>query len=181
MIFRKILPSTKNCVFWLKKIVFVDSSVNCRFASIVLFMLQISDAKNSPKKIQAFWFYCKNSWPRYFSVKSKNEILKVYQRITCIIQNLDNCGVLVFNCYLPELSSHRYSVIFSEDSEIFAFSAMFRAVPAEFNFDISELNWFSEEHFWTSLIQRWTLLASSKQAKAMKSAEKGVSSIIDVE
>ena len=37
----------------------------------------------------------------------------------------------------PRLSSHRYSVIFSADSEIFAFSAMFRAVAADFNFDIS--------------------------------------------
>ena len=35
---------------------------------------------------------------------------------------------------IPGLSSHRYSVIFSADSEIFAFSAMFRAEPADFNF-----------------------------------------------
>ena len=35
------------------------------------------------------------------------------------------------------LSSHRYSVIFSADSDIFAFSTMFRAEPADFNFDIS--------------------------------------------
>ena len=40
----------------------------------------------------------------------------------------------------PGLSSHRYSVIFSADSEIFAFSAMFRAEPADFNFDISDHN-----------------------------------------
>ena len=73
---------------------------------------------------------------------------------------------------MPGLSSHRYSVIFSADSEIFAFSAMFRAEPADFNFDISGHNWFSDEHFWTSLIQRWTLLTSSKQAKTMKKAKK---------
>ena len=36
----------------------------------------------------------------------------------------------------PGLSSHRSSVIFSADSEIFAFSAMFRAEPADVNFDI---------------------------------------------
>ena len=72
----------------------------------------------------------------------------------------------------PGLSYHRYSVIFSADSEIFAFSAMFRAEPADFNFEISGHNWFSDEHFWTSLIQRWTLLASSKQAKTMKKANK---------
>ena len=75
----------------------------------------------------------------------------------------------------PGLSSHRYSVNLSADSEIFAFSAMFRAEPADFNFDISGHNWFSDEHFWTSLIQRWTLLASSKQAKTMKKAKKSVS------
>ena len=40
----------------------------------------------------------------------------------------------------PGLSSHRYSVIFSADSDIFAFSAMFRAEPADFNFDISGHN-----------------------------------------
>ena len=40
----------------------------------------------------------------------------------------------------PGLGSHRYSVIFSADSEIFAFSAMFRAEPADFNFDISGHN-----------------------------------------
>ena len=43
-------------------------------------------------------------------------------------------------CSLPGLSSHRYSVIFSADSEIFAFSAMFRAEPADFKFDISDHN-----------------------------------------
>ena len=74
--------------------------------------------------------------------------------------------------YIPGLSSHRYSVIFSADSEIFAFSAMFRDEPADFNFDISGHNWFIDEHFWTSLIQRWTLLASSKQAKTIKKAKK---------
>ena len=51
---------------------------------------------------------------------------------------------------------------------------MFRAEPADFNFDISGHNWFSDEHFWTSLIQRWTLLASSKQAKTMKKANTSV-------
>ena len=51
---------------------------------------------------------------------------------------------------------------------------MFRAEPADFNFDISGHNWFSDEHFWTSLIQRWTLLASSKQSKTMKKAKKSV-------
>ena len=74
----------------------------------------------------------------------------------------------------PGLSSHRYSVSFSADPEIFAFSAMFRAEPADFNFDISDHNWFSDEHFWTSLIQRWTLQASSKQAKTRKIAKKFV-------
>ena len=74
----------------------------------------------------------------------------------------------------PGLSSHRYSVIFSADLEIFAFSAMFRAVPADFSFDISGHNWFSDEHFWTSLIQRWALLASSKPTKTIKTAKKGV-------
>ena len=72
------------------------------------------------------------------------------------------------------LSSHRYSVILSADLEIFAFSAMFRAVPAAFNFDISGHNWFSDEHLWISLIQRWTLLGSSNQAKTIKTAKKGV-------
>ena len=48
---------------------------------------------------------------------------------------------------------------------------MFRAEPADFNFDISGQNWFSDEHFWTSLIQRWILLARSKQAKTMKKAK----------
>ena len=48
---------------------------------------------------------------------------------------------------------------------------MFRAEPADFNFDISGHNWFSDEHFWTSLIQHWTLLANSKQAKTMKKAK----------
>ena len=81
----------------------------------------------------------------------------------------------------PGLSSHRYSVIFSADSEIFAFSAMFRTEPADFNFDISGHNWFSDEHFWTSLIQRWTLLASSKQAKTMKKAKKVLFFNIDAE
>ena len=39
---------------------------------------------------------------------------------------------------LSGLSCHRYSVIFSADSEFFlAFLAMFRAVLAGFNFDIS--------------------------------------------
>ena len=51
----------------------------------------------------------------------------------------------------PGLSSHRYSVIFRADSEIFAFSAMFRAEPVDFSFDISGHNWFSDEHFWTTL------------------------------
>ena len=83
----------------------------------------------------------------------------------------NNC---VFRFWRPGLSSHRYSVIFSADSEIFAFSAMFRAEPADFNFDISGHNWFSDEHFWTSLIQRWTLLASSKQSNTMKKAKKSV-------
>ena len=82
---------------------------------------------------------------------------------------------------LPGLSSHRYSVIFSADSEIFAFSAMFRAEPADFNFDISGHNWFSDEHFWTFLIQRWILLATSKQAKAMKKAKKAFFFNIDAE
>ena len=77
-----------------------------------------------------------------------------------------SCGIIY-----PGLSSHRYSVIFCADSEIFAFSAMFRAEPADFNFDISGHNWFSDEHFWTSLIQRWTLLAGSKQANTMKKAK----------
>ena len=45
---------------------------------------------------------------------------------------------------------------------------MFRAEPAEFDFDISGHNWFSDEHFWTSMIQRWTLWVSSKQAKTKK-------------
>ena len=76
--------------------------------------------------------------------------------------------------YFPGLSSHRYSVIFSADSEIFVFSAMFRAEPADFNFDISGHNWFRDEHFWTSLIQSWTLLASSKQRRTMKKAKKVV-------
>ena len=49
---------------------------------------------------------------------------------------------------------------------------MFRAEPADFNFDIAGHNWFIDEHFWTSLIQRWTLLASSKQAKTMKKVKK---------
>ena len=88
-------------------------------------------------------------------------------------------NVVFFNQFLefftqlefPGLSSHRYSVIFSADSEIFAFSAMFRAEPFDFNFDISGHNWFSDEHFWTTLIQRWTLLASSKQAKTMNKAK----------
>ena len=40
----------------------------------------------------------------------------------------------------PGLSSHRYSVIFSADSKIFEFSAMFRAVSADFNFYISGHN-----------------------------------------
>ena len=74
----------------------------------------------------------------------------------------------------PGLSSHRYSVIFSADSEIFAFSAMFRAVSADFNFYISGHNWFCDEHFWTSLIQRWTLLASRKPTKTIKTAKKDV-------
>ena len=51
---------------------------------------------------------------------------------------------------LPGLSSHRYSVIFSADSEIFAFTAMFRVVSADFHFYISGHNWFNDEHFWTS-------------------------------
>ena len=51
---------------------------------------------------------------------------------------------------------------------------MFRAEPADFNFDISGHNWFSDEHFWTSVIQRWTLLASSKQTKTMKKAKTNV-------
>ena len=73
--------------------------------------------------------------------------------------------------YQLGLSSHRYSVIFTTGSEIFAFSAMFRAEPAVFNFDISFHNWFSYEHFLTSLIQRWKLLASSKQANTMTKAK----------
>ena len=80
----------------------------------------------------------------------------------------------LFQWISPGLSSHRYSVIFSADSEIFAFSAMFRAEPADLNFDIAGHNWFIDEHFWTSLIQRWTLLTSSKQAKTMKKVKKGV-------
>ena len=56
----------------------------------------------------------------------------------------------------PALSSHRYSVIFSADSESFAISAIFRAVPADFNFDTSSHNWLSHERFWTSLVQWWT-------------------------
>ena len=51
---------------------------------------------------------------------------------------------------------------------------MFRGEPVDFNFDVSGHNWFSDEHFWTSLIQRWTLLASSKQAKTMKTAKNSV-------
>ena len=58
---------------------------------------------------------------------------------------------------------------------------MFRAEPADFNFDISGHNWFSDEHFWTSMIQRWTLLASSKQAKTMKKAKTSVFFNIDAE
>ena len=58
---------------------------------------------------------------------------------------------------------------------------MFRAEPADFNFDISGHNWFSDEHFWTSLIQRWTLLASSKQVKTMKKAKKWLFFNIDAE
>ena len=58
---------------------------------------------------------------------------------------------------------------------------MFRAEPADFNFDISGHNWFSDEHFWTSLIQRWTLLASSKQAKTMKKPKQVVFFNIDAE
>ena len=65
----------------------------------------------------------------------------------------------------PALSSQRYLVIFSGDSEFFAFSAMFRAIRADFNFDNSGDNWFSDEHFWASLIHSWTLLASDKQIK----------------
>ena len=83
-------------------------------------------------------------------------------KIIDVKSNISSC-----TCWLPGLISHRYSVIFSADSEIFAFSAMFRAEPVDF-FDISGHNWFSDEHFWTSLIQRWTLLAGSKQAKTMK-------------
>ena len=75
--------------------------------------------------------------------------------------------------YYPELSSHRYSVIFSADSGIFAFSAIIRAVPADFNFDISGHNWFSDEHFWASLNQRWTLLESGITTKTIKIAKKG--------
>ena len=73
---------------------------------------------------------------------------------------------------VPGLSSHRNSVIFSADSDIFAFLAMFTTEPADFNFDICGYSWFSYEHFWTSLLQRWTLLASSKPAKSMKKARK---------
>ena len=51
---------------------------------------------------------------------------------------------------------------------------MFRAVSADFNFYISGHNWFSDEQFWTSLIQRWTLLASSKPTKTIKTIKKGV-------
>ena len=58
---------------------------------------------------------------------------------------------------------------------------MFRAEPADFNFDIFGHNWFSDEHFWTTLIQRWTLMASSKQAKTMKKANKVVFFNIDAE
>ena len=51
-----------------------------------------------------------------------------------------NLNLTSLSCHKPGLSSHRYSVIFSADSEIFAFSAMFRAEPADFNFDISDHN-----------------------------------------
>ena len=70
-----------------------------------------------------------------------------------------------FSLYIPGLSSYRYSVIFSADSEIFAFSAMFIVVPADFNFYTSGDNWFSDEHFWTSLIKRWTLPASAANSQ----------------
>ena len=79
-----------------------------------------------------------------------------------------------FQVYHPGLSSHIYSVIFSANSEIFAFSAMFRAEPVDFNFHISGHNWFSDEHFWTFLVQRWTLLASTKHTKTMKKAKTSV-------
>ena len=66
-------------------------------------------------------------------------------------------------CFRPGLSLHRYSVIFTADSKIFAFSAIFRTVPADFIFDtsgqdlvviISDHLWFSVEHYWQQT-KRW--------------------------
>ena len=68
---------------------------------------------------------------------------------------------------LPGLSCHTSSVIFSANSEVFAFSAMFRTVPADFNVDTSAKKWFSDEYFWTSLNQCWTVLASDKRLNIM--------------
>ena len=59
----------------------------------------------------------------------------------------------------PGMRSHRYSVIFSADLEIFAFSAMFRElyqptliltslVITDSVMNISEHLWFSAEHYW---------------------------------
>ena len=75
---------------------------------------------------------------------SLKESYKKYIAWKDLARNVLTCKNLTS---IPELSSHRYSVIFSANSEIFAFSAMFRAVPADFTFDISGHDYFSDEHF----------------------------------
>ena len=115
--------------------------------------------------------FCLQAIPWNWKQKFREPILS--EKFFCVVLfNLSTFWKFHFATSTPGLSYHRYSVIFKADSEIFAFSAMFRSEPADFNFDISGHNWFSDEHFWTSLIQRWTLLASSKQAKTMKKANK---------
>ena len=131
---------------------------------------------------QHFWLilqpfsYVKNLYPKFDTIDKKkkpfrNLILSFHKDE--FLSSAKKLVLQLLNCN-PGLSFHRYSLIFSADSEIFLFSAMFRAVPADLNFDISGHNWFSDEHCWTSLIHRWSLVASSKQAKTIKTAKKDV-------
>ena len=131
---------------------------------------------------QHFWLilqpfsYVKNLYPKFDTIDKKKKPLRNLILSFHKDEFLSSAKKLVLqllNCN-PGLSFHRYSLIFSADSEIFLFSAMFRAVPADLNFDISGHNWFSDEHCWTSLIHRWSLVASSKQAKTIKTAKKDV-------